>query len=136
MICVSSAVCMDVVRTTPISAKLTAEQYWMMNKRFHEAYKQIADLPHVRDIFTEVRQYKEDIEAFQVSDRMVSHEGYRFNAFKVLFYLLVRCVYWAFCLPFAIAGFVINAPVGLIARWLAWRTAKSEGKDIVATYKV
>ncbi|KAF0689104.1 Aste57867_19376 [Aphanomyces stellatus] len=129
----------------PSGVKLTAKETQDLNRRFAEAYKILKDVPAAADDVTQLSlkldEYRKSLHLMGLKDHQVPH-----IAWWSIHDVLASAIYGVCIFVLAsIPSFVLNAPVGLMARYvaraeqtkaLAGSNVKIAARDVVLSKKI
>lgn len=127
----------------PRDIELDAHQYMELNRRFSEAYLSVKDEPNIKNLETKVLEYQSKLKGFGLKDHQVTVVKVDWTDAFIL--LVGRLVALVVLFALALPGFLLNAPIGLVARYLARKEAtkakksskvKIAGRDVIASYKI
>jgi len=128
----------------PKQLNLTADQYLELIRRFTKGYLRFSEHPKVKEISKQIGAYNAALDLYGLKDYHVPDSELG-KSVKSIAILTVRIVFSFLMLLLFLPGFVINAPVPFIAKYLALKEAKKalkssdvkiEGRDVIATYKL
>ncbi|CAK4919313.1 unnamed protein product [Aphanomyces euteiches] len=129
----------------PSGVKLTAKDTQDLNRRFAEAYKILKDLPDsqddLRQLSLKLDEYRKSLSLMGLKDHQVPHIAW-WSVHDVLASAIYGLCIFALA---SIPSFVLNAPVGLIARYvaraeqtkaLAGSNVKIAARDVILSKKI
>ena len=115
----------------PASATLAPSEYVELNRRFVEAYLNMAEEPETVEFRKAVDDYQSRLDVLGLKDYQLRTKISVGKAFRRL---LVRSVSLMLLLPVAIPGVLLHLPVGWLAAYVGDRFSYEE--DDIATLKV
>jgi 1-acyl-sn-glycerol-3-phosphate acyltransferase len=115
----------------PASATLAPSEYVELNRRFVEAYLNMAEEPELVEFRKAVDDYQSRLDVLGLKDYQLRTKISVGKAFRRL---LVRSVSLMLLLPVAIPGVLLHLPVGWLAAYVGDRFSYEE--DDIATLKV
>jgi 1-acyl-sn-glycerol-3-phosphate acyltransferase len=115
----------------PASATLAPSEYVELNRRFVEAYLNMAEEPETVEFRKTVDDYQSRLDVLGLKDYQLRTKISVGKAFRRL---LVRSVSLMLLLPVAIPGVLLHLPVGWLAAYVGDRFSYEE--DDIATLKV
>lgn len=128
----------------PASLTLTTRQYLELSQRLLKGFETFADLPSVKLLFSNVLQYKRELEQIGLADKHIEGEGSAAGTTALLL-VIKRFVLVLVFLVLALPATVLNAPIGLTVRQVADKHAKQakkqssvkiRGTDVIASKKL
>jgi 1-acyl-sn-glycerol-3-phosphate acyltransferase len=115
----------------PASATLAPSEYVELNRRFVEAYLNMAEEPETVEFRKTVDDYQSRLDVLGLKDYQLRT---KISVGKAFSRLLVRSVSLMLLLPVAIPGVLLHLPVGWLAAYVGDRFSYEE--DDIATLKV
>jgi 1-acyl-sn-glycerol-3-phosphate acyltransferase len=122
---------LDGVRRLYQPPRIPLEARIELARRFNRAYAEHKDDPDVQHLLERVARYQERLEDIEFTDDELRREP-SFRRLARSF--ILRCIWFFFWLPLAAPGFVVHAPLGLLAGWGGRRFTPR--KDVVGTAKM
>jgi len=115
----------------PATANLSPSEYVELNRRFMQAYLEVADKPETVAFRADVEDYQSRLEVLGLKDYQMRKTLSVPKAFRRL---LARSLSLMILLPVAVPGVLLHLPVGWLAAYVGDRFSYEE--DDVATLKV
>jgi 1-acyl-sn-glycerol-3-phosphate acyltransferase len=115
----------------PASATLAPSEYVELNRRFVEAYLNMAEEPETVEFRKTVDDYQSRLDVLGLKDYQLRT---KISVGKAFSRLLIRSVSLMLLLPVAIPGVLLHLPVGWLAAYVGDRFSYEE--DDIATLKV
>ena len=122
---------LDGVRRLYQPPRISLEERIELARRFNRAYLEHKNDPKVQELLERVDEYQERLEDLDLTDE----ELRRATTSRRLFRTFVLKLAWFFIwLPLAAPGFIVHAPLGLLAGWGGRRFTPR--KDVIGTAKM
>jgi len=128
----------------PTGLRLTAHDHMALTRRIAHGYMKFKDNPGLKSAIEHVEDYKKNLRELWVKDHHIAAEG-KSSTFFFFASVLWRCGVLITIAMLSFPGFIINAPIALVAKFYAEKEAKKrassslvkiEGKDVIASYKL
>jgi len=102
---------------------LDLAEYVRLQRRFNSVYEAHQHEPAVAKLTAAVRDYHERIEALGLRDY---HFSEHYTPAQTLRWMLLNAARSAVCLPLALPGVLLHAPIYLLTKLLHWKAAFAE----------
>lgn len=128
----------------PKDTTLTPDQYLELIRRFSEGFVKLRDDPKVKQVAERIQEYNSKLKKYGLKDYQVdenwdakgqdTYKDFMWNAF-----------YLGLIFIASLPGFILNAPIAGIAKYMALREAKKalqksvvkiSGRDVIASNKI